>query len=171
MPVLTYYVPNNIYPVIVIGTDDDDSLTGTYLNDAIDGRRGNDQISGVGGHDAISGNEGRDRINGDGGYDFLIGHQGDDTISGGSGNDVIVGVDPTSDFGTYEQDRLRGDEGADTFVLGDKNHVYYVDDDPISPGEYNYGLIVDFTVGEDTIELNGTPENYYLASSAIHPTP
>ncbi|MDJ0842668.1 MAG: calcium-binding protein [Crocosphaera sp.] len=162
MPVTTYYLPHNLYPVIIIDTDEDNNIAGTYLNDAIDGRGGSDEISGLSGHDAISGNTGDDTINGNEGYDFLIGHQGNDRIAGGTGDDVIVGVDPTSGFGASERDILRGDAGADTFVLGDKNNVYYVDDDTSSVGEEDYGLIVDFTPGEDTIELNGTPDNYLL---------
>ncbi len=159
LPTITIDSP---YSIITIGTDGDDSLIGTEETDAIDGRGGNDQISGLSKDDAISGNEGDDTIDGNEGNDILFGHQGDDNISGGIGEDVIIGVDPTSGLGTSEKDSLRGDEGEDTFVLGDKNHVYYVDDDPTSSGEEDYGLIVDFTAGEDTIELNGTPDNYLL---------
>nr|MDJ0661893.1 calcium-binding protein [Crocosphaera sp.] len=165
MPVNIRYFPYNPYPVVIIGTDEDNNIVGTYLNDAIDGRRGHDEISGLGGNDAISGNEGDDTINGNEGNDFLIGHEGNDIISGGSGNDFIVGFDPTSGFGASEQDILRGDAGADTFVLGDKHDVYYVDYydyDTSSVGEQDYGLIVDFIPSEDRIELNGTQDDYLL---------
>nr|MDJ0509911.1 calcium-binding protein [Crocosphaera sp.] len=172
MPIVNYSVPlidefptvniDSPHSIITIGTDGNDSLTGTEQTDVIDGRDGNDQISGLSKDDAISGNEGNDIINGDEGNDILFGHQGDDIVSGGAGEDVIVGVDPGSGFGTSEKDSLRGDEGEDTFVLGDQNRVYYVDNDPTSVGEEDYGLIVDFTVGEDSIELNGNPDNYLL---------
>ncbi|MGK7954249.1 MAG: hypothetical protein AB4063_03130, partial [Crocosphaera sp.] len=158
-PIVNVNIP---YSVVIIGEDGDDSLTGTVERDAIDGRLGNDQISGLDNDDAISGNGGNDTIKGDAGNDILFGHTGNDTIFGGTGEDTLVGVDPTSGLGTSEKDSLRGDEGKDTFVLGDQNNVYYVDDDPSSFGEQDYGLIVDFTVGEDKIELYGTSDNYFL---------
>ncbi|MGB5772932.1 MAG: hypothetical protein WBM32_24135, partial [Crocosphaera sp.] len=150
------------FSMITIGTNDDDSLMGTEEDDAIDGRGGNDEISGLVGDDAISGDQGDDTIDGGEDNDTIFGHDGNDSISGGSGEDVLVGVDPTSGFGSFEQDILIGGADQDIFALGDQNHLYYDDNDPTTPGEEDYGLIRDFTPDEDIIELNGSAELYSL---------
>ena len=55
-----------------------------------------------------------------------------------------------------EVDTLTGGNGPDTFVLGDKNHVYYA-----NGGNNDYTLITDFTK-EDTIQLKGKANDYSL---------
>ncbi len=150
------------FNIIIIGTNDNDTLPGTTFNDIIDGRSGNDAIFGLTGNDAISGDEGNDIIDGGEGNDLIFGHDGNDIISGGDGLDILIGVNPTLGFGSSEQDMLEGGENQDIFVLGDENYLYYDDNDPLSFGEHDYGLIRDFTLGEDIIELHGEIENYSL---------
>jgi hypothetical protein len=55
-----------------------------------------------------------------------------------------------------EVDTLTGGNGPDTFVLGDKNHVYY-----INGGDNDYALITDFS-REDSIRLKGKASDYSL---------
>ena len=43
-------------------------------------------------------------------------------------------------FGAAEQDTLTGGLGADIFVLGDANGVYYDDGDPLLTGESDFAL-------------------------------
>ncbi len=72
-------------------------------------------------------------INGLGGNDVITGSWGDDMILGGPGNDTLDGGGG--------DDLLVGGSGSDTFVLNGP-------DDGVD-------TIVDFTVGEDVIDLSG----------------
>ncbi len=72
-------------------------------------------------------------INGLGGDDVITGSWGDDFILGGGGNDTLDGGGG--------DDWLWGNSGSDTFVLNGP-------DDGVD-------TIVDFTVGEDVIDLSG----------------
>ena len=93
--------PDSYYNII-IGTAEDDIISGTNVadlifglegDDIIMGSKGNDCILGGDGDDIIFGNEGNDNLSGGDGSDVLKGGSGDDTITGGSGVDVIDGGD------------------------------------------------------------------------------
>lgn len=93
--------PDSYYNMI-IGTAEDDILSGTNVadlifaeegDDIIMGSKGNDCILGGDGDDIIFGNEGTDNLSGGDGSDVLKGQSGDDTITGGLGVDVIDGGD------------------------------------------------------------------------------
>lgn len=136
------------------GGQDDDTVYGGDGNALIFGDKGNDILFGNGGNNTISGGEGDDQIfadegnnwlNGNEGNDILYGGEEDDTLyanegdnflDGGGGNDILV-----AGFG---RDTLIGGEGGDRFILARGNGSF-------TRSEAN--LIVDFTVGEDEIEL------------------
>lgn len=136
------------------GGQDDDTVFGGDGNALIFGDKGNDVLFGNGGNNTLYGGEGDDRIfadegnnwlNGNEGNDILDGGEGDDTLyadqgdnflSGGGGNDILV-----AGFG---RDTLIGGEGGDRFILARGNGSF-------TRSEAN--LIVDFTFGEDQIEL------------------
>ena len=61
-----------------------------------------------------------------------------------------------------EQDTLTGGLGADIFVLGDANGVYYDDGDPLLTGESDFALITDFEAGIDTVQLHSSADLYLL---------
>lgn len=93
--------PDSYYNTI-IGTAQDDILSGTNVadlifaeegDDIVMGSKGNDCILGGDGDDIIFGNEGSDNLSGGDGSDVLKGQSGDDTIIGGFGVDVIDGGD------------------------------------------------------------------------------
>jgi Ca2+-binding RTX toxin-like protein len=76
---------------IIIGTDGDDTLTGTFAADQIDGGAGNDSLSG-----------------GD----------GDDTLTAGTGDDLLDGGDGNDTFHvTDHRARILGGAGTDTLFL------------------------------------------------------
>ena len=87
-------------------------------------------------------------LTGGDGNDRLIGDRGDDTLVGGGGNDVIAGG--------QGDDRIEGGAGDD-MLFGDG----YFNDDSVSdrdtfvfaPGG-GHDWIMDFTDGEDTIDLS-----------------
>jgi Ca2+-binding RTX toxin-like protein len=104
------------------GTDGDDFLIGTPLNDVIDAGAGNDIVYGREGNDTVYGGNGNDHIVGGAGDDILFGGPGNDTIFGGPGNDAL--------FGAGGNDILYGEDGNDLLLGGDG-------DDFASGGEGN----------------------------------
>ena len=76
---------------IVIGTNDDDTLTGTNRGDWMFGLRGGDLIDGGKGNDKAFGGKGDDALVGGDGNDDLVGGRGDDLLYGGPGNDELDG--------------------------------------------------------------------------------
>jgi len=86
----------------ILGTFEDDIITGTQFadlifafggNDIIFGGQGNDCIIGGGGDDFIFGNAGSDHLVGGEGNDILKGNSGEDKLTGGLGFDIIDGGD------------------------------------------------------------------------------
>jgi sugar lactone lactonase YvrE len=102
--------PVSLYNLI-IGGQDDDTLTGTNLADLIFGLEGVDIITGEEGDDCI--------IAGDG-DDIVFGNDGDDTVTGDNGNDIIRG-------GSGE-DKLNGNSGFDIIDGGDDHDSCNVDE-------------------------------------------
>jgi hypothetical protein len=86
------------------------------------------------------------------GHDFLLGD---------CENNALTGSDVHHKL-SHEVDILYGDSGADLFVLGNKNHVFYN-----ASANCDYALIQDFTFGQDTIQLKGSAVNYILDASPI----
>ena len=64
----------------IIGTDGNDTLSGT---------NGPDEIFGLGGNDRIFGQPGADLLDGGEGKDELFGGRGNDTLDGGEGKDRL----------------------------------------------------------------------------------
>lgn len=91
----------------------------------------------------------------------LLGTNGSDLLLGGLGTDTLVGT-PTDGMG--EVDILVGGSGADTFVLGTTETVFYKDETPFTIGVNDYGLIVDFNLVQDTIQLHGSAAEYSLGA-------
>ncbi|WP_280513962.1 calcium-binding protein [Ruminiclostridium herbifermentans] len=75
----------------IYGTDANNVLDGTSVNDIIYGLGGNDTINGNAGDDILYGGDGSDTLNGGIGNDILYGDAGNDSLNGGAGNDLLVG--------------------------------------------------------------------------------
>ncbi len=85
----------------VIGSDFDDSLTGTAGLDTIVGGAGNDTLNGLGGDDYLDGGSGADIADGGNGNDAIVYDAADNAaqVTGGAGTDTLVvngSVAPTS---------------------------------------------------------------------------
>jgi Ca2+-binding RTX toxin-like protein len=93
-----------------VGTDGDETLSGTPGIDIMLGLGGRDTINGLDGNDLLCGGNGEDTLNGGEGADILDGEKGDDTLSGGNGSDRLRGG--------AGGDSLTGGAGADTFSGG-----------------------------------------------------
>lgn len=144
------------------GTNGNDSLLGGITNEILKGFKGNDTLDGAGGNDTIYGGAGSDRLFGQAGNDSLIGGIGNDHLVGGAGNDFLNGVDPVTNAGKGEIDRLTGGAGADQFILGDTTKVFYNDGVISSSGQADYANIADFNKLEDKIVLHGSASSYQL---------
>ena len=79
------------YYNFIMGTAEDDFLTGTSLPDLIFGEGGDDIIIGNNGNDCIFAGEGNDIVFGNSGDDSITGGQGNDIIKGDSGEDILSG--------------------------------------------------------------------------------
>lgn len=102
----------------------------------------------------LTGGPGNDILTGSGGNDKLSGLGGNDTLIGGAGNDILDGF-LYSASGNGEVDQLRGDSGADTFVIGDWYGKGYIGG--------SWGVIQDFSSAQgDKIKVQGSLSQYEL---------
>lgn len=111
------------------GTDDNDQLIGTALDDTIYGGAGEDYL--VGG-------DGNDRLYGGADTDYLMGGKGNDSLFGGDGFDLLVG-------GTGNN-ILAGGYDMDLFVLRMDLSIF------VGPGHFaenSFDTIVDYVPGLD----------------------
>ncbi|MBD3884966.1 SBBP repeat-containing protein [Phormidium tenue FACHB-886] len=106
------------------------------------------------------------------GSDIAIGFRPSQVIFGRTGNDVVLGYQPTTPNPTQPQiDTLLGDftiddpaarQWKDTFILGDWNRPYYA-----NAGVNDFAFIPDFNPALDTIQLNGSADDYQLISTGF----
>lgn len=126
---------------VMVGTDNNDNLTGSQQNDSIFGLGGSDFLDGNVGQDFLVGGDGDDEIwggfvdtEGDSENDLLIGGNGNDslwggegkdTMYGGKGNDILVGEGGNGDFSDLDffNDRLFGEAGDDVLLGSFGNDV------------------------------------------------
>jgi Ca2+-binding RTX toxin-like protein len=99
----------------VVGTVEDDILTGSAASDVLLGAQGDDQLLGEAGDDTLYGGQGNDILLGRQGNDVLSGNLGDDVLIGGEGNDrfdlgLQAGMDVIKDF-TPGQDLIGLSDG------------------------------------------------------------
>ncbi len=127
----------------LVGGRGEDLLDGADGDDLVRGGRGADVLGGGADDDRVQGGRGRDVLYGealadpsgelDPGSDVLEGGRGDDRLAGGGGGDTLAGG--------RGDDLLAGDEGADVFVFDRRG--------------FGQDRVVDFTPGEDRIDLSG----------------
>ncbi|MBL1203429.1 MAG: hypothetical protein FWK04_31260 [Nostoc sp. GBBB01] len=131
----------------------------------VNAQGGSDRVIGTNGSELINGGAGNDYLDGKGGTDVLLGDGGNDTILGGLGKDIVFGGDGNDRLigwggGSDEIDLLNGDQGADTYVLGDPTSVFYA-----NSGKSDYAEILNLQTS-DRIELKGIANNYSLGSAS-----
>lgn len=141
----------------LIGTPEDDFISGLGGNDLLDGAAGKDELIGGIGDDTLKGGKGDDTLDGQAGVNLLDGGDGNDllfgsfdgeTQIGGKGNDELNGEDGAdSQLGGSGNDTLAGGDGNDT-LTGGKGADQFKFFDPKSGGN---DLIKDFSVRDDTI--------------------
>lgn len=162
----------------LVGENGDDLLYGSAITDSLYGGSGNDTINGgegtdelygddngsVAGNDILDGGGGSDGIRGGDKNDTLEGGSGDDRLQGDGGNDLLRGGTENDQLNGYgiviieraQMDTLIGGEGEDSFILGGSWGVSYVE-----TGD-GYGIIQDWNVLQDQIEVKGISSQYNL---------
>ncbi|WP_128566097.1 hypothetical protein, partial [Methylobacterium crusticola] len=105
----------NVSPLLILGTDGADALSGSSRDDKIFGQQGDDVLLGGVGRDRISGQGGNDLVDGGEGGDFVSGDFGNDVVHGGAGDDAVYGDD--------DDDSVFGDDGNDAVLGGTGNDL------------------------------------------------
>lgn len=116
-------------------------------------------------HFYFTGGTKNDVLIGTDGSDILKGMRGSDNLRTYGGDDLLLGCDTQNGRGSGEVDELRGDGGADIFVLGDESGRFYDDGDPATPGHDGYAKITDFNPVQDKLKLHGS--GYLLGPSPV----
>lgn len=124
------------YVEYLYGEDGDDSLTGSYGDDMLDGGAGNDALSGQGGDDLLIGRGGNDGMAGGADADLLLGEDGNDVLDGGVGDDCLQ--PELTGATTATTDDVDDSTGADTLVMAVGLTIDLLslagEDDACSPG-------------------------------------
>ena len=134
-------------------TPENAAYQGTAGTDIIVGSEEDDSISSNAGVDVVMGEGGDDYIAGGDNSDYLFGGSGDDTIEGGAGVDIIMGGSGDDILrGQGDTDIIRGGSGADTIEGGEGADLLLGDsgDDSITGGEG--GDVIFGGAGADTID-------------------
>lgn len=161
---------------VTAGSDGDDVLSGSNLDDRYQAGSGADVVYGYGGFDVINGNPGNDTIAGGDGGDWLLGGRDNDRVDGEAGNDLVNGnLGDDTCLGADGADSVRGGQGADSLSGGAGDDWLTGDrgDDVVAGGEgadvfYVFtgsgrDVVIDFSVGQgDRIQL-AAGETYAVA--------
>lgn len=124
----TVWTSAHLKNLAMVGSPDNDNISGDENDNSIDGLGGNDSIHGNGGNDVLQGSSGDDLLYGGNGNDTLAGGEGRDRLYGGYGDDILSG-------GLGNNDLLIGENGSDTylFAVGNGNtEIYNKDNDASS---------------------------------------
>ena len=149
----------------ILGEDGNDKLDGALGNDIVNGADGDDFLNGAEGNDNLFAGTGNDTLLGGAGLDLLVGASGNDLLNGEDGDDVLAAVDPFDPvfgFGMDEVDTLTGGAGSDTFILGDRNTVFY-QGGGLEPTDL--AVVTDFNPEEDFIELASIEDGTYVLTA------
>jgi hypothetical protein len=92
----------------------------------------------------------------------MIGAYGDDTLDGGGGKDKIIGAAPELGGGKNEVDEMTGGKSKDIFVLGTEDGVLYDDGKRRRNGKKDYAIITDFNPKQDSMQLHGEADDYFV---------
>ena len=136
---------------VILGSEFNDTLSGTSTGNRLSGAGGNDTLYGLGGNDTLDGDAGNDSILGGDGHDTLDGGTGADYLHGGYGNDTIDGgADADSLYGSYGNDTLNGGAGDDLLHGGSGNDVF------VFEGNWGNDTVQGFYNGFEHLDLSNS---------------
>ncbi|MBO9999030.1 MAG: hypothetical protein J7641_08500, partial [Cyanobacteria bacterium SID2] len=122
-------------------------LLGTSENDFISGLDGDDTLIGLDGNDILRGDQDDDSLDGGNDDDILRGGIGDDTLNGGDDDDVLGG--------NSGRDLLQGGDDNDIFLLQPFLSDTVAGTSQDDPRFENFDVILDFDADEDRLGLIG----------------
>ncbi|SDD21598.1 calcium-binding protein [Kordiimonas lacus] len=166
----------------VIGTNDNDTISGGDEANALSGRGGTDILFGAGGADTLHGGDGEDLLLGGDGddrlygdtdtaaSDTLVGGDGNDHVNGSGGNDLLIGGGAEVAFsvagngyvggGEHDgSDYLIGEEGDDTIIGGG-----WVDGIVAANGQFDEGEALTYGTDSDTMKGGAGDDVFHAAS-------
>ncbi|MDF1722629.1 MAG: calcium-binding protein [Minwuia sp.] len=135
-------------PLLLLGSDADDTLTSAALGDTVRGGAGVDRITGVDGDDVLDGGSGNDSVFGGGGDDSLIGGSGSDDLGGDDGDDTLRGG--------QDNDRLRGRNGDDTYIYARGDGFDTIEESSFGGGLDRIELASGIAVGDVLLSRSGS---------------
>ena len=140
---------------VIYGSDDGEDIDCDDRHNIAYGQGGEDVINGSAISDYLYGESGTDVIYGNGGNDYIYGEEDNDVIIGGSGEDFIDGgIGNDRIDGRDDNDFLRGARGAD-ILIGGNGHDTFEYPSLKESTRLEPDLILDFTRGEDKIDISG----------------
>jgi Ca2+-binding RTX toxin-like protein len=157
----------------ILGNAGSDVISGSPLNDTIDGGEGADGVRGLGGNDVVRGGMGADFLRGDG-FDPVaeVETTGSDTVYGGDGSTTLAANDGGDTLhGGLGADSLDGGTGDD-LLIGDLG-LGLADADPGSGNDTLVGGLAGTNgAGRDTLQGDGRFDtaDYSARISAIRIT-
>lgn len=126
----------------IYGDNNDNIISGGYLDDMIFALGGNDTVNGSWGDDFISAGIGNDTVNGGQNNDFINGEAGDDILDGDTGDDYLNGG--------AGKDRINGGAGDDMVIISSMAELVGVLNGKA------WGDLIDGGSGVDTLNLTFT---------------
>ncbi|MGL6281214.1 MAG: transporter substrate-binding domain-containing protein, partial [Microcoleaceae cyanobacterium] len=106
----------------LVGSERNDTISGSYSHDLLQGLAGNDLLQGDYGNDILVGADGADILKGSFGHDSLQGDAGNDLLLGGAGDDTLAGEEDSDQLeGNTGDDLLQGSKGNDFLDGGEGN--------------------------------------------------
>ncbi len=137
----------------IIGTNQNDFLSGDDKNNEFFGAGGSDELWGELGNDTLHGGDDGDTLYGGSGFDKLYGDGAIDTIYGGESNDNIYGGDGDDILsGDSGDDIIEGNSGDDTLSGGVGDDIFY-GGDATTDSDIN-GDSVDYSGALKSVSVN-----------------
>lgn len=131
------------------GTNENDIIIGSFLDETIFGLKGDDNMQGNNGNDVVFGGDGNDIIQGGGGFDKLFGEDGNDVLVSDA-EISIVGVVLPQIF-----DEVLMNNRINDLILGIGASAPFNSSQPTSNG-INSSAIFASQIPEDILGINGT---------------
>jgi Ca2+-binding RTX toxin-like protein len=135
-----------------VGTEENDRITGSLLDDQIQALGGRDHVQARQGDDQVEGDAGHDEITGGVGADLLFGDMGPDEIGGGpgtpEGDPITTFTCSLGEASTSANQAVNGGDGNDSLTAGRDN-------------DYLVG-----GAGRNTLSGNGGGDCFALAGEA-----
>lgn len=132
----------NGHEATIVGTEGNDTLTGTDERDVIVALGGDDSVDANGGDDVVCDGPGRDGVRGGRGNDVVVVGDGEDALAGGRGPDTISFLDQVPSVKVDLFNHKSSTEGGETDRIRHFRHIIGSEGDDVLKGDRGDGVIV-----------------------------